>query len=575
MASRAAGLKPPFTEATWRAHLAQATGGALSGALFAITGSVDPDPNFVWSGLVMAREGGFMMVVPVAELVHQAILDLVPAESAADPAFFQGEIQLLGAKGKVVGAVQAELVDFPWAFVGNFSQAVQFRGSQAAGKKVLGFSGNGFAGKPSAESVYALASVWLEEMDPATAQEYVTGEEFDEAVEAEVPNGAPDPDVVQQLQKRVLELESALQQRPSAMPLTDLGVAPPPPTAAARSKAAGLFSSGNQQSVSPADWQRLQTLAGAPPPRVASVENRRPTSGPILAGQETLYAEVEKEALEDDVSLLMDPALMKAAQNTMDPVQQILWMQLQQNQTLLQRLVGARTQDPVLKALGGGSGGDNASGSGSSGVRGCLARDVFIKAAADLPTVSTMVRTAAIKELGISESRADSNLLRKYMERRIPLAEHRLLSQMATLVTEGWSVGFQNSDELLMGFMSKMLIFIEQCALDQGRSQFAWLLTGIQEVPAHMLVSSRRKPGMEPFSRLCSPSWISANLQYVRDLDYMEARMSTMAGGKPSKTLPADDADGPPKAKAKTRPKGKGRGNKGQQIQEQEPAEGA
>lgn len=160
------------------------------------------------------------------------------------------------------------------------------------------------------------------------------------------------------------------------------------------------------------------------------------------------------------------------------------------------------------------------------------------------------------------------------MERRIPLAEFRLLSQVGTLVTEGWSIGFQNNDELLMGFMSKMLVFIEQCALDQGRSQFAWLLTGIQEVPSHMLVTSKKKPGMEPFSRLCSPSWISANLQYVRDLDYMESRMSTMAGGKPNKAHPAEDGDPAPKAKAKQRPKGKGKGNKSQQPPEQEQTEG-
>lgn len=124
---------------------------------------------------------------------------------------------------------------------------MQFRGPQAAGKKVLGFTANGFAGKPSAESVYALASLWLEEMDPAIAQKYVTGEEYEEAAEAEVPSGAPDPDVVQQLQKRALELESALQQRTSAMPMTDLALTSAPPPGAARAKAAGLFSSGNQQ----------------------------------------------------------------------------------------------------------------------------------------------------------------------------------------------------------------------------------------------------------------------------------------------------------------------------------------
>ena len=68
---------------------------------------------------------------------------------------------------------------------------------------------------------------------------------------------------------------------------------------------------------------------------------------------------------------------------------------------------------------------------------------------------------------------------------------------------------------------------LEQTALDSGRTQLSWLLTGLQDPPYHLLVNHRRRPGMEPFSRLCAPSWISANLAYVKDLDYIEARMRT------------------------------------------------
>lgn len=142
-------------------------------------------------------------------------------------------------------------------------------------------------------------------------------------------------------------------------------------------RALGLFSGGAQQTVSSADWQKLNVLAGSPPPRVASVEQRRPTPSPLIAQQEGLYAEVEKEAMEDEMGVLMDPATLQAAPANMDPMQQIMWVQLQQNQALLARLIGNRTQDPVLRALGGG-GQDSGGGSSSSGVRGCLARDVFI-----------------------------------------------------------------------------------------------------------------------------------------------------------------------------------------------------
>ena len=530
MASRASGLKAPHSQESLVKVLDTTPSGVVAGVLFPITGAIMPDPNLVWSALVMRREGGFMIAVPTEELVHQAILDLVPSSECAEPMFFTGEIQLTNSRGKVLGSCQAELVDLPWPYVANFSPAVQFRGAAANQYKVVGFSFGGQGGKPSADSLSELASLWLEDMDPLTAQEYVTGEELGEEEAAAV-----DPDIVAQLQERIAQLESMVKEQGSAPPVVPPVAETLTPRPHSPYRPMGLFQGGQIQSVSAQDWAKLKTLAGAPPPRVASVETRRPAQSALMNQQEATYAEMEKEAAEDELGLGLDPALLQTAQQNMDPMQQVLFAQLQQNQVLLQRLVGSKVQDPVLKALGGGSGSDSGLGSSSSGVRGCLAREVFLKAAADLPTVSSMVKSAAIRELGISAHRADCNLLRKYMERRVPLSEHRLLAQFGTLVTEGWSIGYQSGNEELMGFMGKMLIYVEQCALDSGRSQFAWLLTGIQEVPAHMLVSSKRKPGLEPFSRLCAPSWISANLQYIKDVDYMEARMISMTSGRPSR----------------------------------------
>ena len=55
-------------------------------------------------------------------------------------------------------------------------------------------------------------------------------------------------------------------------------------------------------------------------------------------------------------------------------------VQMQQNQVLLQKLVGNKSSDPVLGALQGG-GLDSGSGS-SSGVKGCMAREAFLRAVA-------------------------------------------------------------------------------------------------------------------------------------------------------------------------------------------------
>lgn len=277
--------------------------------------------------------------------------------------------------------------------------------------------------------------------------------------------------------------------------------------------------------------------------------------------------DLEREAVEEDFGQQVDPLKLLAQDPNADPVQSMLLASLQQNQILLQKLVGNRTNDPVLKALGGG-GSDSASAASSSGVRGCLARDVFIRAVQDLPTVAAVVRASAIRELGLSPGKEDSNLLRKYMERRIPLADHKMLSHFATLVAEGWSIAHQSNNVELMGTMGRMMMYIEQTALDSGRTQLSWLLTGLQDPPYHLLVNHRRRPGMEPFSRLCAPSWISANLAYVKDLDYIEARMQNM--GKPSKAAIQADEEVQPRAKPKSRPKGQGKGKSNQTGQTQD-----
>ena len=55
----------------------------------------------------------------------------------------------------------------------------------------------GSAGKPSAESVAALARQWIDDMDPQTAQEYLSAEEGQ-------PIDPNDPDIIAQLQARII-----------------------------------------------------------------------------------------------------------------------------------------------------------------------------------------------------------------------------------------------------------------------------------------------------------------------------------------------------------------------------------
>lgn len=123
---------------------------------------------------------------------------------------------------------------------------------------------------------------------------------------------------------------------------------------------------------------------------------------------------LEKEAEEDVLPADLNQLVASAS----DPLSQILAAQLQQNQLLMQRLL-PKQQDPVLGTLASS---DNASGSGSN-VKGCLAREAFQRTIQDLQRVAMLVQMNAMKELGFGPDRVDSSLMRRYVERRIPLQE--------------------------------------------------------------------------------------------------------------------------------------------------------
>lgn len=395
-------------------------------------------------------------------------------------------------------------------------------------------------------------------MDEDTAQEYLTGEDLgpDEsfgaagAQAASIAEGSDGGSAEKRaLLARIAALESQLQDR-STVPA--MSPAPKPLTAAGASKAPMLF--GAQPAVlDDQQWGRLQRLAGAPPPRAGQVEQRRLAVGPATTYRDNALLGLEREAEEDQQLDALAPPLAASSQ---DPLHQILAAQLQQNQLLLQRMA-PRHSDPVLGALAGS---DNGSGSGGN-VKGCLARETFQRTIQDLPRVANHARLNALRELGISPEKEDASLMRKYVERRIPLAEFKLLALVATMLAESWAVGYETGDMVLLGTVARMLFFVEQAAIDSGKTQLAWLLTGYSEPSLHMMVSSKKRPGLEPFARLCPPAWISANLSYLKDLDFMKTRLQSLEKGtKNPKTNAADDKENPQPKRPNPKPKGKGKG---------------
>ena len=518
--------------------------------------------------VVYIRPGGFMVAAADTDFVRTFFSALQLPEGVEEAATHGGTVPLvLPRRGRAEGA-SVLLVDLPWAALEHFVRGPLPR-SAAARAKVLQPSVGDSVGRPSTVESRSLADQWIAEvMDEDTAADYQTGAEgldglpLDpgdlENADSQMDVGPPEPALPERegrseltmLRRRLEQLEQQLDQQQSVPPLPR-GNPKAPPT-----RAPGLFSQQqNQEALSSNQWTTLRNLAGSPPPRVAAAEQRRGVRSPAVIQQETQFAEIEKEVEEPDAQLLPD---------NLDPIQKLLFAQLEQNRILLQSMSGNKNIDPIQGALGSS---DGASGSGSStGVKGCMARDAFLKTVTDLGKVYRTIQSNAAAELGVTASRIDGSLLKKYMERRVPLSDHKLLSHFSMALAEGWFLAFQSGNEEMLGYLGKLLMFCEQVAIDGGRLQLAWLLTGLPDFSQHTQFA-KKAPGLKPFSRLAHPSWVSANLAFLKDLDYLEARMQNT--GRPAdrvKTEVEQIVDPDPKPKPKRRPK---KGGKGSQSQEE------
>lgn len=514
-------------------------------------GTTDKEPPKRCLGivfLVLVREGGFMLLMPQGEDFMNKV-ESINENLSSEPAFSHGEVALVTVRSRAIGTVGATLVDLPWSALPYLSKATVLRGAAAKQVQQIGFEKDGTAGRPTSRSALDFANQWLSgDLDAQTAEEYATGVEGhlgDEELGADPESS----DVkISALQDKLAQMEKELNAaRAAASVHSTAAVAP--------GRGSGTLFAGQEGTLTDADMVKLQRLAGPPPVRGCGATPKKKASVTHHVPDGVL-AEVEKEAISAEEGLAL-PSVNEVT----DPVQRMLLFQMQQNALLMQRLHQPR--DAMTSLLGGGSGSE--SGSSSTGARGCLARDLFMKAMQDLPRVSETVRNNALTELGMPAAKEDGFLMRKYLERRVPLGDHKLLAHVGALVSEGWAIAYLSDNIEMMGFLGRFMLFIEQCALDNGKIDLAWLMTGFAEPSHHLNFPLKKTPGLKPFSRLASPLWVSANLAYLRDLDFLESRMASV--GKPKGKALGDSeevVDPNPKRrpKPKKQPKGGGKDSK-------------
>ena len=443
-----------------------------------------------------------MLLIPKSDEIQTAILH-ASSESQVEPVFWDSEVTVVSSRSKVLGLAECQLVDLGWEAISSFFKSTVLRGAAARNTRVVHFQVGDQSGRPSASSALRLAETWLGEgagLDAEVTADYHTGVEYEES---DVPSPSlaanGDQGEVAQLKERMRALEAELAR--ARQPVIPPGPSTVPLLPGAKHGAEQrLFGTQPASSgLNSEELMKLQQLAGTPPGRLGAAVQRQSLRQqqmyPMLEG---LHAEAEKGVIEDPA--LPGPEWDLEPELVADPIQRMLLLQMKQNSVLMQRMMAPK--DPMSTLL---SGGGSESGNNSGSARGCMARDMYLRTVQDLPKVGEVARLNAMQELGISMDKEDKDLMHLYIERRVPLAENKMLAHFAVLAAEGWSIAHVAQDPIMKGFIARMLFFIEQSALDNSRLELGWLMSGFPEPNTHLHFSVKRTPGLKPFTRLASP----------------------------------------------------------------------
>ena len=148
------------------------------------TAAEDGAPRFVSGHALMCRENGFMIALPDVELVHATLAELVTPDGVPLSLSLEVELPCETVRGRRLG---------PGALLEHFVRTHPLRAALAGGGTqrltVLQVEG-ALAGAIASEALRA-AHAWIDNLDPETAQEYISAAEpppeDDELGEGPVP----------------------------------------------------------------------------------------------------------------------------------------------------------------------------------------------------------------------------------------------------------------------------------------------------------------------------------------------------------------------------------------------------
>lgn len=515
--------------------------------------------------VLKVRAEGFLALLPLQDEVVIALESFENVGGRETALHSQVQVTMETPRGRVLGDGTVIVADIPWYYLDIFQRHST---RVPAGGALLVFRHGDQVARPVQASALAAADAWITTaLDEETANEYT---DLASAMEGGVQDVEPVPttpaashqapgvDLVA-MQARLAQLEAMVQQQ--AAPARRSPVRP-----TSMLDVPGVH---DGQPLDASELQALQNLAGPAPKRLGKGET---AVVKVPQKPSTFLAELDREVQEaGGLDEPVEDPFLGALEGVTDPLHRMLAFQMKQTQDLVKALAPKPVQDPLASILASSDGAGSGSSTASVGVKGYAAREAFLKALENDKSVVATIRANARAELGISEAKEEASLLRTYLETRIPVGDLKTLGQVGYMLAHGWEVAANAQNIQMMAFCGRMMGFKEQASLDGGRTQLAWMLTGLVEPNHQLLAANRRRTGVSPFAKLPSPQWVAANIAYLKDIDHFETRLRQIgASAKTNPAAPAGDQS-EAAAKAKGKPK-KSKGGKGSNQTPEDPS---